>query len=135
MFSNVVFYCVYCYVGSGPPLVAAALFGPMPLPLPSLWGCIDMGWRDQEGFWTHPAASDSALHLAAAAKQRSGKGLVAATAIGCYAPNARLEGKHQSHHIFRAFRVLVIGIGLGCKLGSLANSNSRNRAQSRGVGF
>ena len=80
-----------------PPLVAAALFGSPQAAgsSTSVWGCIDLGWRDQQGYWVHPAAADSAIHAGAAARLASDTGMMVSVAVGSYAPAAALEGSQR----------------------------------------
>ena len=78
------------------PRVAAALFGVSRAPAPqNVWGCLDLGWSDESGYWVHPAAADAAMHAAAAVKRGRGEegGFVAAATFDYYRPHARLEGR------------------------------------------
>lgn len=80
-----------------PPLVAAALFGTPQAAGSSraVWGCIDLGWRDQQGYWVHPAAADSAIHAGAAARLASDTGMMVSVAVGSYAPASTLKGSQR----------------------------------------
>ena len=80
-----------------PPLVAAALFGAPQAASGSwgVWGCIDLGWRDQQGYWVHPAAADSAIHAGAAARPASDTSMMVSVAVGSYAPASTLKGSQR----------------------------------------
>ena len=107
IFHGIIMYLLHCFQSiyicvalagnlQGLPLVAAALFGDTTdVSRPqSVWGCLDMGWRDTEGYWIHPAATDSSLQLASPISQaQSPKMLTVPSAFGCYMARDHLSGK------------------------------------------
>ena len=86
-----------CFAGPIPgiPHVAHALFGGSAVQhLPqSVWGCIDGGWRDDSGFWVHPTAADSAIHLGAATHANARM----VTAVDYYSPASKPSGELNAH--------------------------------------
>lgn len=78
----------------GMPQVASVLFGASAKTSApqSVWGCLDLGWRDDTGFWVHPACSDAAIHLAAASEKQAR----VLMSVGHFSTACRLHGRHFS---------------------------------------
>lgn len=66
----------------------------------AVWGCLDFGWRDNSGYWVHPAAADAAIHSAAIGSTEP----QTLTAVGLYAPTNKLE---KGNFLLPSFTYLV----------------------------